>query len=864
MFRPQPASQPQPTAAAAPPPLPVSAAVVEPAGAGAGAIATTSVGLQTPTSTHARRAAPAAPPRPALARCAAAAAPLPLVDYEDRAATLDGCWPAHLDPVDPTSLADEVDPASIADWDVITTALGPAISIPYKGKGQLPVRNHTPGPTTMTTRRQLCVVPTSLATIVPHRPYQRALDATVLAINAIQRRGVFLMELFVRRCVQAGFLEDLPKTTWQTLVNKAFVEQAQALGPRPRRRVKCTSPALSKWEDALKEWHRLVHGTAWETLVTGNQAGAPGIQEASKTFHTTLWTNYDAVALPQHFIRFLRQVFGLRPGQARSLESSAASDASQVTGVLHAFDDPEKRASLAQWHSAYHSLARHNRLRVAKFRLDMLALLESSAADVVGATAKRFTLLPHYRHGRGFVTLSSVCFTPILGISQRFARTRHVTEAPFSSTEKKDIRNLARQRHQQAAEAKTQAIKVKARKTTEDATAPQSSKHQRINREQLLAERPTLSKHVRRMERRGWHFPATFKTDGIQIHVPWERAVGAIPDDFDASAFIWTRARVVKAVDDWVKKEGFASSHRGLFALSAVPAHDTAPFTAVDPGIVNVFTGVSSSDPLAKHLIKCPRKAWFGSFKARRRRVLRTGEAWDSAKHSARKGWVHPEVVHAETLRSQHSLKTAALEAWIEALVSVWIPTHGTLERWYGSRTLASARFARSKRRLQHMQRMMLKLAPTPDHVIALGNGFHGQRARRGTQGGAAPIKGLRRFMSKFRRVVLVDEFKTSQRCPRCKSSNHVMSHPTLLRQRRRLRQQSEETAEAASVRVRVNGVSQCSHCHTTWSRDGAACRNIAAVYKAQLQGQKRPRYLSRHRPHSSATALRAQVARRV
>ena len=559
-----------------------------------------------------------------------------------------------------------------------------------------------------------------------------------------------------------------------------------------------------------------------EKRVVGNAAGAAAIQEASKAYHTTLWKNYDKEALPMHFTSTLSQVFSLSKRDAKALEARLSSPT--ATQLI------QRYPSMERWVAQYHQLKQglgdaKNRLHVAKFRLQLLQLLEE--ADTTDKPTRKFTLLPHYSTGRGFITLSQQCFASIFKCPFALARTRALAEAPYSDEERALMRQVRASIKQEREEAK------RAKRKREGEGDGDGTKALRVfyNREQYLPPRPSTSSVVNRMERKGWHFPATIKTDGVTICIPWERLVGPDTPE-DLRTVLWTKTRALPAIDDTVQTSAakFATCTKGVFALSAVGSCED-PFIAADPGIVNVFTGIDQRGRVVKH----SRKAWYGSFKAPRRRTLEPGERWNSHRHHATKGWVHPHVVNAETLRSQLSMKTWDLGAWKRAVKNHWIPSHLTLFRWYSSRALANARFARQGRRQRHLFRMMQELAPEAQHVVALGDGFHGQRMRRGMQGGCAPIKGMRRFLSKFRRVVLIDEYMTSQRCPDCKltggSSADILQHPTLLRLDRH---------------VKVNGVSQCTHCHTTHSRDVAAARNIAAVYKAQLQGGSRPAYLCR------------------
>ena len=139
---------------------------------------------------------------------------------------------------------------------------------------------------------------------------------------------------------------------------------------------------------------------------------------------------------------------------------------------------------------------------------------------------------------------------------------------------------------------------------------------------------------------------------------------------------------------------------------------------------------------------------------------------------------------------------------------------------------------------------------------------------------GGTPHARLRRLLALKRRVVLVDEYLTTKRCPNCRCQTHLSKEerrdPSLYRstfmvQPRGVAQYTRR--DGAVVRKRVHGLSQCYRCSTLWSRDYAATLNIGRVFVEQWQAGVRPAYLCRPSTMCVAASedgsLRSRVSRR-
>ena len=139
------------------------------------------------------------------------------------------------------------------------------------------------------------------------------------------------------------------------------------------------------------------------------------------------------------------------------------------------------------------------------------------------------------------------------------------------------------------------------------------------------------------------------------------------------------------------------------------------------------------------------------------------------------------------------------------------------------------------------------------DHPVVFAYG-DGQFAfsMKGCHGGT-PHARLRRLLALKRRVVLVDEYLTTKRCPKCRCEKHLSKEekkdPSMYRtaymvQPRGVAQFTRQ--DGAVMTKRVHGLSQCYLCSTLWSRDYASTLNIGRVFVEQWQAGARPAYLCR------------------
>lgn len=120
------------------------------------------------------------------------------------------------------------------------------------------------------------------------------------------------------------------------------------------------------------------------------------------------------------------------------------------------------------------------------------------------------------------------------------------------------------------------------------------------------------------------------------------------------------------------------------------------------------------------------------------------------------------KALAAESRMKDKAMKSAA--ATFDQSVSVYLANAGD-SRAYRGRDDATRRDMRKFQRVQRAFVGILKLFPDPKVPIAFGKGYFGQRSRRGNRRGTPVMKCIRRMLAAVRRVVLVDEHRTSKMC---------------------------------------------------------------------------------------------------
>ncbi len=144
-----------------------------------------------------------------------------------------------------------------------------------------------------------------------------------------------------------------------------------------------------------------------------------------------------------------------------------------------------------------------------------------------------------------------------------------------------------------------------------------------------------------------------------------------------------------------------------------------------------------------------------------------------------------------------------------------------SLRSFYGAKWWSVQRQDKKRREQRALAKIADQLLGTDRSKIAVfGDGAYG-----GTMKGVGPtpVSKIRDFLAKQGRVVLVDEYRTSQACCGC--------HSQLVRSRR----------DFTTLHCGVESM--------TWNRDVNASRNIALLFKCKMLGLERPACMQPRRP---------------
>jgi len=183
------------------------------------------------------------------------------------------------------------------------------------------------------------------------------------------------------------------------------------------------------------------------------------------------------------------------------------------------------------------------------------------------------------------------------------------------------------------------------------------------------------------------------------------------------------------------------------------------------------------------------------------------------------------------------SLRVATFGIFVTNL-ALFVETSETLRRYYARRTMANAWSQNTQRRQRASDLILEFLSPAVDKVnpahdtaqdvIAFGRNYFGRRCMPGDKNGAPVCKSIRRRLAATRRVVLIDEYFTSQKCYKCHAQLDM------------------------DDKTRV-GTCTGAGCDNKCDRDVNAAKNIRAVFDARVSGWRRPPYLCRPKGEEAA-----------
>ena len=283
---------------------------------------------------------------------------------------------------------------------------------------------------------------------------------------------------------------------------------------------------------------------------------------------------------------------------------------------------------------------------------------------------------------------------------------------------------------------------------------------------------------VKRWFKKGVPFPATVRTDGVQLHVPIELE-RVVPEDVADALAASQRECKSKSPHALAQQLGRNDGH-GEFAEVAVaslpgprphPGAAARPSVGVDPGLISIAA--------ASNGVEVPSSQFYHGRLQRPRRTFDPGGARDPEDisrtgHSrrSRNNCTPRAVVDGETALS-NTPPGVTLTDFVDHL-AVYFQHEESQRRWYGSRTQRSARFVRAGRTRAIFASIINRIAPDPRTVIVFGS-YSGRGCMRGDTRGPSPIKALRRAMARHRILIVVDEYKTTITHSACGDSEYLI-----------------------------------------------------------------------------------------
>ena len=372
-----------------------------------------------------------------------------------------------------------------------------------------------------------------------------------------------------------------------------------------------------------------------------------------------------------------------------------------------------------------------------------------------------------------------------------------------------------------------------------------------------VQEIPQSMEDVFKVKRKGYTLGPSVQTDGIQLVVQWEKQVKvhhfltqrqldkeeeyrlkkqelAKQDKVDGRRLRTKKSRLKQTVRP--SRSGFGGACKGLFlekALHCCKDRTEEPsFVAIDPGICNVWSASVVQDPSKR--LELSSKGYYHGIG--HRRFLRFVRSARMKRKMASEPYKEAQVRLTKT-----SLKVADLALYVQNLL-VQAQCFQTLSLVFASKEFGKIRFKQQQQKqrfeAQTINRILRLAEPAEGApaVFAYGNGQF-PLSMRGCSG-ASPHARLMRLLAQQRRVVLVDEYRSTKGCPGCCHVTGSMVQPK--------GNATYTTKKGHTHHKRVHGLSQCKHCQVLWSRDFAATLNIGKVFKAAWYGKERPAYLCR------------------
>jgi len=260
-------------------------------------------------------------------------------------------------------------------------------------------------------------------------------------------------------------------------------------------------------------------------------------------------------------------------------------------------------------------------------------------------------------------------------------------------------------------------------------------------------------------------FPATIKTDGVQLHIPFVRKREVLKSSIEWKRSCWgdgdqdtpsmSHAELMDALG--------SRNPRGLFHIQATEGLDKdhpalVGAIGIDPGVRNLVTSSLG--------VKVTREDYYGGCRRKPAKVR-------GKKRKRRKGWTHstgakPARVAAAEASMKASMKGVG-QKWddFNRNLVAWLSCAETLRKYYGSKTWRCSRAARGGGLRRATAVVVARVVPNQQVLVAFGN-YQGRRCQHGDKAGPVAVKGLRRALARQRVVIVVDEFRTTLMHHKC------------------------------------------------------------------------------------------------
>ena len=296
--------------------------------------------------------------------------------------------------------------------------------------------------------------------------------------------------------------------------------------------------------------------------------------------------------------------------------------------------------------------------------------------------------------------------------------------------------------------------------------------------------------------------------------------------------------------------------------------HWVPSFVAVDPGVKNLATVVRIDRTTSnKHFKKENQFSASASNYVETSRVSSDmyyhliGNAERKRRLLHRK-YCSPNIQRNEDAMSIHNLKSSKLRLIYLAL-SVSLKCWLTQFTFYGSRNAARARFSYDIKKMKTRDDIIGLIAPNRSSVVVLGDAAF-PSSLRGNK--STPMGAITKLMCSKRRVIKVNEFRTTKRCSHCQRTDIPpavkdrgsdltglhLAYMATLDEQKELRKKDKSGVYRRDAdgnfiygrRSTIHGLMQCRNCNRMWNRDVNAAINIGMVFESLWRHGIRPLHL--------------------